>query len=204
MKTFKPHIAALIVSMACSTGAFAQTMSKAEYKLAKDAISATYKSVVGACVSLSGNSKDICRADASGRESVAIAELKEKQNPSVKTTYKVKVAQANATYSVARQKCDDMTGNAKDVCVKEAKAASISAKADAKAEMKAASANSNAAQSSANAYNKATTQATEARKDAAVDKRAADYAVAREKCDVFAAEAKETCLKEAKTRFGQS
>jgi len=43
-----------------------------------------------------------------------------------------------------------------------------------------------------------------ARGDAATNKRDADYAVAREKCDVFAADAKDTCIKEAKARFGQT
>jgi hypothetical protein len=35
---------------------------------------------------------------------------------------------------VAKEKCDDKAGNEKDVCVKEAKAALVRAKADAKAQ----------------------------------------------------------------------
>jgi len=39
---------------------------------------------------------------------------------------------------------------------------------------------------------------------AATDKRNAEYAVAKEKCDVFAGDAKAGCVKEAKARYGQS
>jgi hypothetical protein len=35
----------------------------------------------------------------------------------------VMVTQAKADYLVAKERCDDLAGNAKDVCVKEAKAA---------------------------------------------------------------------------------
>jgi hypothetical protein len=44
----------------------------------------------------------------------------------------------------------------------------------------------------------------DARKDAASDKRDADCAVAKEKCDAFASDAKSNCRKAAKVRFGKS
>lgn len=43
---------------------------------------------------------------------------------------------AGADYAVAREQCDDQAGNAKDVCVTEAKAAAGAAKAEATAAMK--------------------------------------------------------------------
>jgi hypothetical protein len=45
----------------------------------------------------------------------------------------VRTAKADAAYELAKEKCDDLSGNAKDVCQKDAKAAQASAKADAKA-----------------------------------------------------------------------
>ena len=42
------------------------------------------------------------------------------------------MAKAETTYAVAKERCDDLSGNPKDVCVKEAKAAEVKAKADAK------------------------------------------------------------------------
>jgi hypothetical protein len=46
------------------------------------------------------------------------------------------MAKAEADYDVAKEKCDDQSGNAKDVCKKDAKAAFTSAKADAKSTRK--------------------------------------------------------------------
>ena len=43
-----------------------------------------------------------------------------------------------ATYDVAKEKCDELSGNSKDVCVKEANAALVKAKADAKVDRVAA------------------------------------------------------------------
>ena len=52
--------------------------------------------------------------------------------PSAKATRKVADARADAAYDVAKEKCDDLKGNDKDVCEKDAKAARVKAKEDAK------------------------------------------------------------------------
>ena len=83
-------------------------------------------------------------------------------------------ARADANYEVAKEKCDDLAGNAKDVCVKEAKAAFVKAKADAKVDRVAADTRKDSADKTA-----------EARREAAADKRDADYKVAIEKCDAL-------------------
>jgi hypothetical protein len=146
---FNINAIAIAIGLAFSVGAIAQTMSKDEYKSAKDGIATEYKSAKAACGSLSGNAKDICLAEAGGNEKVAKAELEAKYKPSVDASYKVRVARADADYAVAREKCDDLAGNVKDVCVKEAKAAAVAAKADAKAQMKITNANETAAGTSA-------------------------------------------------------
>ena len=60
-----------------------------------------------------------------------------------------------------------------------------------------------AANTKGKANSKAREQGADARKDAASDKRDADYAVAKEKCDAFAGDAKASCLNEAKACFGE-
>ena len=112
----------------------AQGMAKADYQAGKGAITAEYKSARAACNSFSGNANDICVLEAKGKERVALAELEASYKPGAKTKYDARVAKAEADYSVAKERCDDLAGNPKDVCVKEAKAAQISAKADAKAQ----------------------------------------------------------------------
>jgi len=116
----------------------AGAMTKEEHKAQKDKISADYKAAKERCESLKDNAKDICKAEAKGNNEVAKAELEAQYKPSPKHDEKVKVAKADAAYELAKEKCDDQNGNAKDVCVKDAKAAHTSAKADAKATKAAA------------------------------------------------------------------
>lgn len=200
---FNLNTIAIAIGFAFSAGAMAQTLSKDEYKSAKQGIAAEYKSAKVACGSLSGNAKDICKAEASGKANVEKAELDATYKPSVNARYKLRLARADADYAVAREKCDDAAGNVKDVCVKQAKADAIAARADAKAQMKSANANDAAAETSAKANSKARQQGADARKDAASDMRDADYAVAKESCDAFAGDAKANCINEAKARFGK-
>jgi hypothetical protein len=157
-------------------------MSKDDYKAAKQSIEGEYKSANTACGLLLKNPKDVCHAEAKGREKVAIAELDAKNQPSRKARYDVRLARANAEYNMARQRCDDQAGNAKDVCVKQAESAQTAAKADAKLKMEIA----------------------DAKEDAAADKRGGELAVAIEKCDALAGDAKSACVANAKARYGKS
>ena len=138
MNKFSVHAIAVAIGLVFSVGATAQSMSKADYKSAKDGIAADYKSAKTACASMAGNAKDICQAEAKGKEKVAKAELEQRHAPSNNNRYAVSIAKANADYSVAKEKCDDRSGNDKMACVKEAKAAESRATADAKAELKPA------------------------------------------------------------------
>jgi len=140
MNKFSIHAIVVAISLVFSAGAMAQSMSKAEYKSAKDGIVADYKSANTACASMSGNAKDICRAEAKGKENVAKAELEARFAPSNKNRYAVSIAKAKADYSVAKEKCDDKSGNDKTACVKDAKAAESRAMANAKAQLKSADA----------------------------------------------------------------
>lgn len=193
----------LAVSLAFSAGAMAQNMTKANYQVGKDKIAAEYKAAKAACDALSGNAEDICMAEAKGKEKVAKADLEASYKPTVKAHYNARVAKAEADYAVAKERCDDLAGNAKDVCVKEAKAAQTTAKANAKVQMKTKDANAAARETTSDARSKASEQASEARKDAADDKSDAGYQVAKEKCDQFSGAAKDQCQAQAKARFGK-
>ena len=214
---------AVAISLAFSVGAMAQGMSKDEYKAGEDRITIEYKSAKAGCDSLSGNANDICMAEAKGNKQIAQADLKASYEPTKKSHYNAHVAKAEANFAVAKEKCDDLAGNLKDVCRKEAKAAVIAAKADAKAQMKiseanevaddkaadaqmkgdkeAAEAHVKANEESSEAHMKANEKATDARKDAVDDKRDAAYAVAKEKCDALAGDAKDRCMIKANAPY---
>lgn len=175
-------LSAILLAVGLATGVQAQTMSAADARTAKERIETEYKTANDVCKSLADNAKDVCVAEAKGRRKVAEAELDYNRSGKSGDMEKWNVARADAAYDVAKEKCDDRSGNVKDLCVQEAKAAHTKAKADAKAGKKTA----------------------EARQDAAEDKREADWKVAKERCDQLAGDAKSTCLDSAKARLGKS
>lgn len=98
-----------------------------------------------------------------------------------KSQYKADVAKADTDYKTAKKKCGPLSGNEKDVCQKEAKAAHESAVADAKAKRKNGDNN----------------------KDAMKDKNDANYDVAKEKCDALSGDAKDKCVAQAKSKYAK-
>jgi len=188
----KKIILTTIGLMLCGA-AFAQLMSSADRSAQKDSISANSKAANAACMAFAGNAHDICTAKARGRENVAQAELEATYKPGRESSYGVRVAIAEATYSVARQKCDDQVGNLKDGCVQEAEAAQTTAKAEAGAQMNVVGARGGASE-----------EAAVARIEAAVERENANYAVAIEKCGAFAADVKSRCVADANATYGRS
>jgi len=179
--------------IAFASTAGAATMSSDAYSAEKNRISADYKAAKEQCKSLSGNAKDICVEQAKAKEKIAKADLEASYKGTEKARYDARIAHAEADYAVAKEKCDDFSGNQKDVCVKEAKAAQVKAKADAKVAHVATNANETAA-----------VKRDDARKDAAEDKRDAEYKVAVEKCDSLSGDPKDQCVKNAKVRYGKT
>src|SRR5687768_4781255 len=100
-------------------GASDRKMKDAE----EERIEAAAKADKAKCDGMKANAKDICMAEAKGKEKVAKAELDAKYATGDKTKAerKVQEAKAEAAYEVAKQKCDDQKGEAKDACVKQAR-----------------------------------------------------------------------------------
>jgi chromosome segregation ATPase len=96
------------------------------------AINDQHKAAMDKCKDLKGNAKDICKAEADGQKKVAKAEAELKENDTPKNRFKVDEAKAKAQYDVAKEKCDDLKGDAKSACKKAAKAERDGAIAQAK------------------------------------------------------------------------
>lgn len=172
----------LAVALLLSGAVHAAAMSKADYNAARAKAESTYKSEIDGCKSLSGNAKDICKVEAKGRLNVAKAEAEHGYSGKPADMQKHGKAKAEAAYNVERERCDDLKGNEKDVCIKTAKATRTKATANLQLNKEVAS----------------------ARTDAADAKRDADYKVAAEKCDALSGDAKTACVNTAKAKFGKS
>jgi hypothetical protein len=189
----KLTILAAAIGFAMSASAMGADISEAQYKKTGQGISARHSSDQAACESMAGNRKDVCMAEANGRESVAKAELELSYGNSAEHRQDVRIAKANAEYEIASEKCEALAGNAQDVCRKEAQSAQVAAKSDAERIQTTAVANATARDATA-----------EAGKKASSEKSDAAYAVDKEKCDSLAGDAQNTCIKEAKARRDQS
>jgi hypothetical protein len=171
----------LVAALLALPLAQAATMTKADYNTEKVRISAAYKADKAACAAFADNAKDICQQEAKGKENIARAELQFSYTGKPGDQTKIWKTKAQAVYAVAKEKCDDLSGNAKDVCVKEAKAAEVKTLADTEMAK----------------------DIREVKKDGAQDKMDADYKVALEKCDALAGDAKGSCVAAAKARFNK-
>jgi hypothetical protein len=167
--------------------------SKDAYNMAVKNAETQNKMDKDACSSISGSAKDICLAAANGKEKVAKADAEAAYQNTPKAREDARATRAEATHNVAKEKCDELSGNPKDVCVKEADAALVKAKADAKVD-----------RVTADTHQDAATKQADARKEANADKRDAEYKIAIEKCDALAATAKDACVSNAKVQYGKS
>lgn len=162
--------------------AHAAPLDKAEYRASKSRIAETYKTDKAACSSLTANDKDVCVQEAKGKDKVARAELEFAYSGTPKDENKVQVAKAEAMYAVAKEKCDSLSGNSKDVCVKEAKSTEVKSLAEAKMGRKVEAAISTAA-----------TETVDAK-----------YKLAAEKCEAMTGDAKTSCMATAKANAGKN
>lgn len=117
----KKHLLALAVASSFFAATMAHAMTEGEYDVAKARVEADYKVDKVKCDQLKDNANDVCEDRAKGKMNVAKAKLEQQYKPSDKHAAEVTEAQIKMDYNVADEKCDDMKGDAKDACQKQAK-----------------------------------------------------------------------------------
>jgi hypothetical protein len=180
-KIFNTIFAGLVALTFMTVAHAADDVAKANFKAAKENAAKTYRAARERCDLLSGHGKDVCIAEAKAEEKRSNANAKAQYENTSKARMKARIAIAEADYAVAKEKCNAHTGNAKDVCIKEAKADYTKAKVDAKSSK----------------------EIGEIKSDAAQEKRDADYKVELEKCDSLAGPSKDACVAAVKSKFGK-
>lgn len=157
----------------------AHAKDKAAHDSARAQAQQQYKAADQACKAKSGQAKDLCQEEAKAQRDIALAEAEARYEGTPQARAKADRERADANYRVAKERCDALSGNEKDVCQQKAKAEHAKSTSVADAHVKTA----------------------EARDDVARTRREADYKVAREKCDALSGSAKDACLADAKVRF---
>jgi hypothetical protein len=171
----------LAAALALCSGFGHAAMNGDTYERAKDALKTTFKAERALCDPRSGNAKDICVETAEGREKVALAHLEMQRTGSRDDIAKFHEARYEARYEVAKERCDDLSGQQKDVCQTAATTERDKAKASAKARMDMA----------------------ETLRDEDSARAEADYKLAREKCNGLDGNGKDVCVATARARFNQ-
>jgi len=133
----KKLVATLLATAAGSSFAFAPTAAlnhdPATYRNVTQKAAADYKSATAKCLSMSGNDKEVCQAEAKATRAHEEADALAQYNNTAKGREKARIKLADADFSVAKAKCDAKSGADKDACMTEAKSMHATALADAKA-----------------------------------------------------------------------
>ena len=123
--SMKRHLAAAAAAfLACNFAAWAggdSPMSKEAFEAAMEKIELQGKSERKACDTRQGRAAELCTKEAKAREKIAKAELQAQYEPSPESWQEARNVKAEAEYAVAREKCGDLKGTAKDRCVTAAK-----------------------------------------------------------------------------------
>lgn len=160
----------------------AAQINATDYKAGKAKISADYTADKLACKAMTANAKDVCQAEAKAKDKNAMAALEFGHTGKAADEQKMRAVQVDTAYDVAKEKCDDQAGNAKDVCVQAAKTTHTKGQAELKLVKEVAAADRDATEAS----------------------RAADRKLANQKCDAMSGDAKSSCQSAANARFGKS
>ncbi|MDB5947816.1 MAG: hypothetical protein JWQ33_2842 [Ramlibacter sp.] len=189
--SMKQRLLAVALVAGCGFAGAAGAMSKDQYLVERDKAQAAYKNAWDSCKALTANAKAVCKAEARGNYEVAKADLDARLKPTPKHDDRVKTEKAAAAYKLATEKCGDLSGNAKDVCRKDARAGYVAATGEAR--LSRASVDDGVY--SRNAVNE--------RNDVREDTADAQFAAARERCAALSAQAKSACVADAKKKFGK-
>ncbi|MDQ7990200.1 MAG: hypothetical protein REI09_11260 [Candidatus Dactylopiibacterium sp.] len=176
------HVGVILALASLGLGsAQAANFSKSVYDAAKEEVKARTKADRDACTGRKANAMDVCLKTAEGREKIALAQLDYNYSGEQKDEMKLWQAKADARYDIAKEKCDDLTGKEKDVCVQAARSEHDKAKANMKL---------------AKQTDEAVSDADKAHLDA-------DYKLAAEKCRLLTGEKQDVCMASAKAHYQQ-
>lgn len=158
--------------------------SKAGYDRALRTSDAEYKVARARCDAYTDNSnnqKDICVEEAKAQQKRARAMARFQRDGTVEAEKDARDAYAEADYAVAKAKCERVSGDKADLCVKEAKAVRDTAKNQADFREKV----------------------LEARHDAVEKQQDTGYKLAVEKCEQLSGNAEDVCKAKARADYHQ-
>lgn len=187
----------LVLGLMSGGGAWAEGMSPTDFQRERELVGDEYESSRRACDALSGNAADICIAEAIGAKNLANAKLDARYRPGSENSDRVRVAKEDELYGVANERCDELFGNTRDICLKAATAAKNSTQDIDKENLLRSG--------SGDRYRNAPRDPSIVDRRHRVTERMDDeYAVELAKCEARAEHDKASCVTDVKVRFGKN
>jgi hypothetical protein len=191
------RLACAAAALACAAAVHAApplvnaALTKEEAKAHKVRIEEQYDHAQARCGRVQGHARELCNEQARGERDVQVAELQLQAQPTPDNDQKLRLARAEAAYSMALVKCKSMDGQARNVCRKDAKMVFKDAQAEAKLQREVT-------EHSMRAENTVRERTVAAEKVAD-----AQFNAARERCEMLPGEGRANCLADARKRFGK-
>jgi len=168
-----------------------QALTRDDVKAQKVRIEEQYDQAQARCRRVQGHARELCNEQARGERDVQQAELQLQAEPTGDNDQKLRIARAEAAYSLALVRCKDLGGQARDVCRQDAKMVFSDAKAEAKLQREVSDQQLRAA---------VTVRDRTTQQEKVAD---AEFNAARERCEMLPGEGRANCLLDAKKRFGR-
>jgi len=168
-----------------------KALTKDDVKAQKVRIEEQYDQAQSRCRRVQGHARELCNEQARGERDVQQAELQFQAEPTGDNDQKLRVARAEAAYSLALVRCKDMDGQARDVCRKDARSVFNEAKAEAKLQREVSEQELRSA---------VTVRDRMAQQEKLAE---TEFNAARERCEILPGEGRANCLLDAKKRFGR-
>jgi hypothetical protein len=93
-------------------------MTRQDYVVAVQSIEAQTRFALAGCRALSGRNKEICKAQARAEDRILKAELDARYQGTAAAESAVEAVRLKAQYTVARARCVDLSGDARDSCLR--------------------------------------------------------------------------------------
>jgi DNA mismatch repair ATPase MutS len=108
------------IAFGANAATSAEKQHKNDYNAAVTRADQEYKVASDACKAKQGNDKDVCIQQAKANRDKAKADAKA-QLKSADAVASARDTKLEAQYKVAKERCDSLSGDAKDACIKQAK-----------------------------------------------------------------------------------
>jgi len=118
-----------LATAASASIAFAQNTDTAAYKNAHNKAESDYKMAKKQCKAMKDNAQDVCEEEAKVARAKAERDAVAQYRNTPKDLDKANRKLADAEYDLAKERCDDLSGDAKDSCQNQARSAKSTAMA---------------------------------------------------------------------------